>query len=365
MLDQRFFKKLRLVYGVRAENYNLANKQDQFLRAPNFDGFEKINPFITGEKNWRFLPSVNASYSLTDKMNLRAAYSTTAVRPDFRETSYFQLYDAYLDAFISGWNVVSTRIKNYDLRYEWYPGAGEIISVSAFYKDFDKPLELVDVPVSGGQGRSRFLRFQNQDRATNKGIEVEFRKSLSFIADKQWLHDLTVFGNGTFTKSKVYAVDYRAVTNDNGTTFELVETPVPGVNRPLYGQSPWLVNAGINYNAKYVGANISYNRSGYRSYVTSVTPNAIEYENGRNLVDLQLSTRLLNQKAEIRLNISNLLDEATFFYTNPVAYEGGDTAHPEYKLVNGTDAYEKDKGDRITYRTKNGRTASLTFTYKF
>jgi outer membrane receptor protein involved in Fe transport len=136
------------------------------------------------------------------------------VRPDFRETSYFQLYDAYLDAFISGWNVVSTRIKNYDLRYEWYPGTGEIISVSAFYKDFDKPLELVDMPVSGGQGRSRFLRFQNQDRATNKGIEVEFRKSLSFIADKQWLRDLTIFGNGTFTKSKVYAVDYRAVTND-------------------------------------------------------------------------------------------------------------------------------------------------------
>jgi outer membrane receptor protein involved in Fe transport len=365
MLDQRFFQKLRLVYGVRAENYNLANKQDQFLRAPNFDGFEKVNPFITGEKNWRFLPSINASYSLTDKMNIRAAYSTTVVRPDFRETSYFQLYDAYLDAYISGWNVVSTRIKNYDLRYEWYPGTGEIISVSAFYKDFDKPLELVDMPVSGGQGRSRFLRFQNQDRATNKGIEVEFRKSLSFIAHKQWLRDLTIFGNGTFTKSKVYAVDYRAVTNDDGTTFELVKTPIPGVNRPLYGQSPWLVNAGINYNSKYVGANISYNRSGYRSYVTNVNPNAIEYENGRNLIDLQLSTRLLKQKAEIRLNVGNLLDEATFFYTNPTAYEGGGTTHPEFKLVNGTDAYEKNKGDRVSYRTKNGRTAGLSFTYKF
>jgi outer membrane receptor protein involved in Fe transport len=101
MLDQRFFKKLRLVYGVRAENFNLANRQEQFLRAPNFNGFEKVNPFITGEKNWRFLPSVNVSYSLTDKMNLRAAYSTTVVRPDFRETSYFELYDAYLDAFIA------------------------------------------------------------------------------------------------------------------------------------------------------------------------------------------------------------------------------------------------------------------------
>jgi outer membrane receptor protein involved in Fe transport len=366
MLDQRFFQKLRIVYGVRAENFNLANRQEQFLRAPNFNGFEKVNPFITGEKNWRFLPSVNVSYSLTDKMNLRAAYSTTVVRPDFRETSYFELYDAYLDAFISGWDVVSTKIKNYDLRYEWYPSSGEIISVSAFYKDFDKPLELVDQPVSGGGGRSRFLRFQNQDRAINKGIEIEVRKSLDFIADKQWLHNLTMFGNGTWTKSKVYALAYFVDAVNNGESFKLRQEVIPGVSRPLYGQSPWLVNAGINYNAKYVGANISYNRSGYRSYVTSVTPNAIEYENGRNLVDLQLSTRLLKQKAEIRLNIANILDEETFFYTNPTAYVGGTADYNNgYVLVNGTDAYEKDKGDRISYRVKNGRTASLTFTYKF
>jgi hypothetical protein len=135
----------------------------------------------------------------------------------------------------------------------------------------------------------------------------------------------------------------------------------------LYGQSPWLVNAGINYNSKYVGANISYNRSGYRSYVTNVNPNAIEYENGRNLIDLQLSTRLLKQKAEIRLNVGNLLDEATFFYTNPTAYEGGGTTHPEFKLVNGTDAYEKNKGDRVSYphkKWKNGRFELLHISFK-
>jgi hypothetical protein len=55
-----------------------------------------------------------------------------------------------------------------------------------------------------------------------------------------------------------------------------------------------------------------------------------------------------------------------FFYTNPTAYVGGTADYNNgYVLVNGTDAYEKDKGDRISYRTKNGRTASLTFTYKF
>lgn len=366
MLDQRFFQKLRLVYGVRAENFNLANSQDQFLRNPdNGFGNSKVDPFITGEKNWRFLPSVNATYSLTSNMNLRAAYSTTMVRPDFRETSYFELYDPYLDANIGGWNVVSTKIKNYDLRYEWYPSAGEIISVSAFYKDFDKPLEMTHF-MSSGVGTTRYLRFQNQKRAINKGFEIEIRKRLDFIADKQWLRDLTIFGNGTWMKSEVEAVNYAVVALDGGASYELVATDIPGVKRPLYGQSPWIVNAGINYDAKLVGANISYNRSGYRSYVVNNNPNEIEYENGRNMVDLQLSARFLKQKAEIKLNISNLLDAETFYYTNPTAYKGGTGAtNNGYELINGTDKFEADKGDKKTYRVKNGTTASVTLTYKF
>ena len=371
MLDQRILRQLRLVYGVRAENFDLQNRQDQFLRDPD-NGFAnaKVDPYVTGEKNWRFLPSVNLTYSLTNKMNFRAAYSTTMVRPDFRETSYFELFDAYLEAYISGWNVVSTKIRNYDLRYEWYPSPGEIISVSAFYKHFDKPLELVAQSVTGGSGRIRYLRFQNQDEATNKGFELEVRKSLGFIADKKWLRNLTIFGNGTWMQSEVKAVNYRVITEDNGASYKLVAETVPGVKRPLYGQSPWIVNAGISYNSKIVGANASYNRSGYRSYVVAVLPSMVEFENGRNLVDLQLSVRMLKQKAEIKLNISNLLDETTFFYTNPTAYGGsvpgnGSSEPTTFDRINGTDKYEKDKGDKISYRVKNGRTVSLTLTYKF
>ncbi|WP_165503556.1 TonB-dependent receptor domain-containing protein [Pedobacter hiemivivus] len=365
MLDQRFFKKLRLVYGIRAENFNLANAQEQFLRDP-FSSLadSKVDPFVTGEKNWRFLPSVNATYSLTDQMNFRAAYSTTMIRPDFRETSYFELFDPYLESWISGWNVVSTKIKNYDLRYEWYPAAGEIISVSGFYKDFDKPLELVAQNVTGGSGKIRYLRFQNQKKAVNKGFEVEFRKRLGFIADKQWLRNITIFGNGTWMQSKVEALNYTVVAHDGGTSYELVETEVPGVKRPLYGQSPWIINAGLSYDSQIFGANISYNRSDYRSYVVDVHPGQVEYENGRNMVDLQLSTRLLKQKAEIKLNISNLLDAETFFYTNPSGYvlEPGTSG---YSRLKGAEKYNAADGDRKTYRVKNGRTASITFSYKF
>lgn len=358
MLDQQFFKKLRLVYGLRAEHYNLANRQEEFLARQFAELPDYYKEFATtGEKDWRFLPSVNAIYALTPKMNMRAAYSKTAVRPDFRETSYFGFYDYELDANISGRQVVSTIIDNLDLRYEWYPQAGEIISVSGFYKWFKDPIELIFA--QEGQ-----YRFQNQYAAVNYGLEMEFRKSMGFIANKNWLRNLTLFGNGSLVKSKVeiQTQPMPAEIPEGKKTERL-----PGQDRPLYGQSPWIVNAGIDYQSKSVGFTASYNRSGYRSFTIHNDPNQVEFERGRNLLDLQVRTSILKQKAEIKLNLGNLLDEWNLFYTNNEAYLLDLDAPTDWtwKLVKGSNKYEKDKGDKVVYRHKNGRTINLSVTYKF
>lgn len=355
MLDQQLFQKLRLVYGLRTEYYNLANRQDEFIKRQFGneipDAFKEFS--TTGEKDWRFLPSINATYSLTSQMNIRAAYSKTAIRPDFRETSYFGFYDYELDANISGRQLVSTIVDNLDLRYEWYPNSGEIISISGFYKKFKNPIELIFI--QDGQ-----YRFQNQYGAKNYGLEMEIRKSLGFISDKRWLRQLAIFGNGTLIKS----------------TIEIQKQPLPGetteterypdLDRPLYGQSPWIVNAGLDYQGDIFGATTSYNRSGQRTFTIHFDPNLVEYERGTNQLDIQLRARLLSQKAEIRFNGGNLLNEWNIYYLNKEAYsysvENGEQSYP---LVNGTTKYEKDKGDIITYRNRLGRTFSLTFTYKF
>lgn len=352
MLDQRIFQKLRLVYGVRAENFNLRNRQDEFIRNPDTAGSANAynDPPITGETNWKFLPSANLTYNLTPKMNLRAAYATTVVRPDFRETAYFGLYDPYLDAGISGWNVVSTKIYNLDLRYEYYPSLGEIVSVSGFYKKFDKPLELVFQ--QAGQ-----YRFQNQASAFNIGVEAEFRKSLGFLADRKWLKNTTLFGNGTFMYSEVDAVNY---------FFEpagLIVKTVEGIKRPLYGQSPYIVNGGISYTTLLYGVNVVYNRAGYRTYTISNNPNDTEYENGRNVVDVQLSAKLLKKKVEIKLNISNVLNTSAVYYQNFDSYTGVGSDQI-LERVRGSDAYEPEY-DRAMYRINYGRTANLSFIYSF
>ena len=352
MLDQRFFKKLRLVYGARMENYNLGNRQEDYARERFGTDYELF--MTTGEKNWRALPSANLTYSLTSKMNVRAAYSKTAIRPDFRETAYFGFYDYELDANISGRQLVSTIVDNFDLRYEWYPQAGEIISVSGFYKKLNDPIELV-------MFRDGFYRFQNQYAATNYGVEMEIRKSLGFIADKPWLHNLTIFGNGTLIKSKV-EVQTEPLPGETG-----VASKLPSQNRPLYGQAPWIINGGIAYQDDIFGFTASYNKSGHRSNTIHASPSYVEYENGRNLLDLQVSAKVWKQKAEVKLNVGNLLNEYILFYQNISAYESDERDENNqliHKLVNGTTAYEKDK-DRVTYRAKTGRNITLSFTYNF
>lgn len=369
MLDQRIFQKLRLVYGVRAENFNSRNRQ--LAEIERRKRFEEMYPGIvysgpkpeeTGEKNWRYLPSVNLTYSLNSKMNVRAAYSMTMIRPDLRETAVMSFVDPLLRGEISGGNLASTEINNYDLRYEWYPEAGEIISISGFYKRFDKPVELYKDAVLDK------YYFANSKSAYNLGMEVEIRKSLGFIADKQWLHNLTIFGNATIMKSEV--------TTEVEETIDGVATMVEyPVKRPLFGQSPYIVNAGIGYDSKYVGLNAVFNRSGYRAYTIQYFPHGVEYELGRNVIDLQLSTRILKQKAEIRLNISNLLDNAAIFYVNAEGYEGpwvddngdGVLEFIGYyrKKAGTTDNYKKSDGDRIRHRVKYGRTANISFTYNF
>ncbi len=135
------------------------------------------------------------------------------------------------------------------------------------------------------------------------------------------------------------------------------------------GKVSWVINGGIAYQDDVFGFTASYNKSGHRSNTINLAPYLVEYENGRNLLDVQVSTRLLKRKAELKLDVSNLLDEYILFYQNSNAYEQEDPGNAmgsPMKLKSGnTTAYEPNNGDRVTYRSKTGRNFSLSFTYKF
>jgi outer membrane receptor protein involved in Fe transport len=141
MSDQRFFKKFRLIYGIRMEDFN--------QKLNSIDGNRdtvKINQTVTD-----FLPSVNFVYALTPKMNIRLSYATTVNRAEYREIAPFQFFDDVSGISTGGGLLSRSKIKNYDFRYEYFPGKSQLLSFSAFYKDFKTPIELIIYPNTSSQ----------------------------------------------------------------------------------------------------------------------------------------------------------------------------------------------------------------------
>jgi outer membrane receptor protein involved in Fe transport len=353
MLDLKLLKQLRLVGGMRHENNKMTVSTVFYDVLTGYPVFKDSSYY---EKDW--LPSANLIYSVTDKFNVRAAFSKTLARPDFVERSPYVYYDFMEQVQVTGQQSLEvSRIKNYDLRFEYYPSGNEIISASLFYKDFSQPVERF----YNLGNPSNSVEYRNLHSATAKGFEIDFRKSLGFIdPGTPWLQNLYISSNYTYLKGEI---NYAVTTSP----FTLKDTfYVEKGKRPIQGLSPYIINAAINYQSKTWGFNVAYNRFGRRIVNGGTNPLLIQYENSRDVVDLQLSTRILHQKAELKLNISDLLNQYIIIYCNNV------NRNPDGSRNPGLGANDDPKGeafneaiDLILYKAKKGTNFSVSLNYKF
>lgn len=366
MLDLKPLQQLRLIGGIRAEK-NDQNVYDNVWSVQNQVSERKL----TNNSQIDWLPSLNAIYSLTEKVNFRAAVYKTVARPDLRELSSFTYWDYDLFESVSGSPLQTTRIDNADLRLEYYPAPGEVLSLSAFYKKFKNPIEMMIAPTSSGAA----YRYGNLESAMDKGLELDFRKSFSFLspASPFW-QSIYLSGNFTWLKANVTFKVSDAVDVDGNPVF-------PKRDRPLAGQSPYIINGALQYAGKSFGLNLAYNRFGKRIVFASPDRGSDEFENPRDLLDLQLSYKFLKRRqAELKLNISDLLNQEQLFYQNqfdlgnPFGFGvplpsverypgGGDLLTAAQKDPKGT-SYNKDY-DTVVRRYKFGTTFSFNFTYRF
>lgn len=328
MTDQKIGQKLRMVYGMRTEYFN------QKLHSMSYGG-DSIN---IDRSTLSFLPSLNATYSFSKKMNLRGAVSRTVARPDFRELAPFSFYDFNTSSAVVGNDTLHpANITNLDLRFEYFPGNGQLFSVSTFYKDFKNPIE--NTVFFGGSG-SRTYTFKNVTGAVDYGVEIEFRTKLSIINSlfhSNRLDNFTLYTNLTLVKSVVDLSNVAtAVTEEEK-------------HRPMQGQSPYLINGGLIYQneEKGVGASILFNRIGRRIAFVGTNGYQDIYENPRNVLDIQLSKRIFKH-GEIKLNASDIFNQKAIFYQD----------------FNHSKKYEATH-DKVINGIRYGRTFSFSFAYSF
>lgn len=289
--------RVRLIGGARLEQARITVNTS--LASGNF--------LTSTLDNTDVLPALVLNVKTSDNGQLRASASQTLARPEYRELSPVQYLEVVGGQITSGNpNLVRTLIQSYDVKYELFPNAGEVLSIGVFAKRFEQPIERVDV-ATGGQP---IVSFFNARGASNYGLELEVRKNLGALGG--FFEPLGVFSNVTLMRSDI-EIGEGASSNTNP-------------NRPMMGQAPWVANAGLSYTSTTSGlsATLLYSAVGARIYAAGTIPFPDIYEQPRHLVDLSLRLPMGNRWTW-RVDARNLLDAPFRLTQGPVTRE-------EYRL---------------------------------
>ena len=310
MLELPLLKKLDFVGGVRYENTDMYSVTWDENYAP---GEIKSNDY---------LPSASFIYKPTNQMNVRVAYGKTLARPNLREMSPFTNQEFAGARLYSGnAKLTYTKIDNYDVRWEWFLRPGEVVAISGFYKNFKNPIELTISDVNGN------LTWKNVDKAEVYGVELEFRRNMSHAFNL--LRNFNIGGNLTLVKSIVEIPQFEQ---------DLDVRETPETERPLAGQSPYIINLDLSFNNLHTGTNMSlyYNVFGERLTFNATNGTPDVYEQPRNQLDFLASQRIFGEGGpKLKLSVKNILGEdARFVHENiglPAQKEGKEFVYAEYK----------------------------------
>lgn len=302
------------------------------IRVDPFDPFDSgANLDSAGVTDRDVLPAATLIFSPRSDMNIRLGGTRTLARPEFRELAKFEFTD-FVGAFsvIGNPDLVSTKVWNADARWEWFPSASEVVAASVFYKLFDKPIERVVFARSSG-----LASFSNAEQAHNVGFELEFRKSLEFVAKA--LAPFSVGANFAYIHSQVRLSDATCdVTDEDCESTLNVSTES---RRPLQGQSPFVVNTYIDFtNTHGTNLRVLYNSFGRRIDQVSGLGLPDIYEEPRHLVDL-----VFGQEVYRGMTLSLSVDNA----------------------LNWPRRFTQGGGRTTTYRVLLGTSLKLGLGYKF
>lgn len=299
-LDDRF----RLNAGARRESSLQSVSTFSVLQAG-----QRIDSRLD-ESTW--LPSFGATWMINDDQQLRFGWSRTLSRPDFRELSPAPFLDPILDILTFGNpDLVTARITNLDLRWEYYFSPDESLSVALFRKTFDKPIEKLLLPATG----SLLQTLANAESATNQGIEIDYFQRMGW-ADG-WFGDVDmsnwfIAANYSWIDSEIRLDPARAGVSTS-------------LNRPLEGQSPYVVNLQLGYSSPS-GTHetaLSFNVSGERIVQVGIDTQPDVYEQPAPSLDFNWKWQFAPEWST-RLRLRNLLDPA-------VEYRQGDINIREFK----------------------------------
>lgn len=258
-----------------------------------------LSPLNIGNDYWDYLPNASIRARLTDKFQVRAAYTQTRRRPDFGQLNPGLRLDPppgpgqirtggggnpFLEPILSD---------NYDLSLEYYFSRSGFATFALFRRDVSNFIingaEIQDIP---GVGEVRVFSPVNSDKGVLQGVEAQFRTFLDFDIVPLWAHAFGVELNTTYIDNKLDApgnpnADDVAFPDVSKWSYNLVG---------FYEKGPITARVAYNYRSKFVQ---SYETVGDQTVER-------EFSKGVDRLDASLSYAI-NDKITIGGDVSNIL----------------------------------------------------------
>lgn len=273
--------RLRLTGGVRYETT---------LLQVNSTAFQSPSIYHGEIDEADLLPAVNLNWELRDQMSLRFSYAETIARPTYREFARYRSFDVTGDQIVEGNPFLAmTHIQNLDMRWEWFTSNSGVLSIGTFYKILEDPIEKFNATLNkAGEvlwtSSGDFVTFLNTPEATVWGVELEARQNLGFLQEN--LEPFSMGVNFAWIESEV-------ALQPEIQELKQISTGQRVSKRPLFDQSPYIINADLSYENRKSGtsATVAFYYAAER--LALVVNNGYDiYEQGAPSLDFVVSQRL-------------------------------------------------------------------------
>lgn len=235
-----------------------------------------------------FLPSVNASYDLSDTMKLRAAYSKSIGRPPFNAIAPVgeRLDETTSPVTLSRSNpdLEPRESQNVDLAWDWYLDRGQgVLSAGLFYKEvkneFFTTVSSQTIDVEGVSLLADVTQMVNAGEPIDiYGVELNVVKNLDFLPEP-------FAGFGIQANATLLDTNFKQRMNDGS----LVELDT------MVGQADESYNVALFYDQGPLSVRLAYNYTGMK--LTERVNTATAYRNRYDGID-----KGLDLKATFRIN---------------------------------------------------------------
>jgi len=291
-----------------------------------------------------FLPSITVKVDVLENLAIKAASSKTVTLPEFKELAPFEYVSPNGRVTRGNPLLESSENLNGDLKVEFYPKDGQLISLTGFAKKIKNPINTALTRGSSGV----FSYFNTSDEANIQGLEFEARLDLFDLVDQAKL-------STNFNLTRMWhKQDLRATDPANGRNEEFRYGNKTEIG--VQGASDWIINGSLT---------LSNNKE--NEFLATLTAN---YSS-----DKILFLGSANEAANFRTQFNNEIIE-NGFVTLDMVFSKKFNEHLTVKLINKnlinpeikqTQLIETptSSSEETVLSFRKGRSISLGLNYKF